>query len=391
MNNPKISIILIYNSSEGLEECLDTVVNQSFSNIEILCINNLSKDNAQDIVKKYSLNDKRIELINIPVENDIEYAKKIGMGLASGDFVIFIDEIKPIDIDLIKNLYFEAVTKQKNKLLSNHLYRAEYLENIDEISDILNYKVREKVEEEIKKLRADFEKEKTVLHNEWDNFYKINNENIENKSYTLLCRFNQLENLFYERENKINENAYNFEVEQKKHTDEEIHKIYLDIEKVYDYIKSEINLKGADINNVYEAITKNNEYINQIIENKLQAVYNAIDTIQNPAMEKIEEMEKEMVTRYVNLKRVIDVQVDELKAKMELIASGQPMENSDINVCDKNNADNLYSQINNLSSVFYDEISKLYKEFNDRLNKEKEELQYNIEQKINEIRNEIKK
>ena len=94
MNNPKISIILIYNSSEGLEECLDTIVNQSFSNIEILCINNLSKDNAQDIVKKYSFNDKRIELINIPVENDIEYAKKIGMGLASGDFVIFIDEIK---------------------------------------------------------------------------------------------------------------------------------------------------------------------------------------------------------------------------------------------------------------------------------------------------------
>lgn len=387
-SNPKISIIVIYNSNTGLEECLDTIVNQSFSNIEILCINNSSKDDAQNIVKEFSSTDKRIKLIDLPIENDSDYAKKIGLGIAGGDFVIFIDEIKPIDKDLIKNLYLETVTKPKNTLKSNHLYRAGFLENIEEVSDIITYKVQD----EVKKLCSSLEAEKLSFHKEWDNFYKINNENIENKLYTILCRFNQLESLFYEREEKIRGNAYKFEVEQKNHTDEEIHKVYQDIEKVYDYIKSEINLKGADINNVYESITKNNEYINQIIENRIQSVYNAIDTIQNPAIDKIEELEKEMVTRYVNLKRIIDVQIDELKARMQAIATGQPIENSDNNtIYRENNIDNLYSQINNLSSVFYEEISKLYKEFNARLNNEKEEFQYNLEQKINEIRNEVQK
>lgn len=386
-SNPKISIIVIYSSNTGLEECLDTIVNQSFSNIEILCINNSSKDDAQSIVKELSLTDKRVKLIELPIENDSDYAKKIGMGLAGGDFVIFIDEIKPIDKDLIKNLYLETVTKQKSTLKSNHLYRAGFLENIEEVSDIITYKVQE----EVKRLCSDLESEKLSFHKEWDNFYKINNENIENKLYTILCRFNQLESLFYEKDEKFNKHFYQFEYDQKTHIDEEIHKVYEDIEKVYNYIKSEINLKGVDINNAYESITKNNEYINQIIENKIQAVYNAIDTIQNPAMDRIDELEKEMVTRYVNLKRIIDVQIDELQAKMEAITSGQPIENAQNDTCGKNNIDNLYSQINNLSSVFYEEISKLYKEFNDRLNKEKEEFQYNIEQKINEIKNEIQK
>jgi glycosyltransferase involved in cell wall biosynthesis len=62
---PKVSIILpIYNAEEYLEECLDSIINQTLKDIEIICVNDGSKDNSLAIIQKYASLDERIKIID---------------------------------------------------------------------------------------------------------------------------------------------------------------------------------------------------------------------------------------------------------------------------------------------------------------------------------------
>ena len=62
---PKISVIVpVYNTAQYLPQCLDSIINQTFNNIEIICINDGSTDTSLDILNEYSLKDHRIKIIN---------------------------------------------------------------------------------------------------------------------------------------------------------------------------------------------------------------------------------------------------------------------------------------------------------------------------------------
>ena len=62
---PKISIIIpVYNTKRYLRKCLDSVINQTLKEIEIICINDASTDSSKDILEEYSSKDKRIKIIN---------------------------------------------------------------------------------------------------------------------------------------------------------------------------------------------------------------------------------------------------------------------------------------------------------------------------------------
>ena len=60
-----ISVVLpVYNVEEYLEECLDSIVNQTFTDLEIICVNDGSTDNSLDILKEYAKKDDRIIIID---------------------------------------------------------------------------------------------------------------------------------------------------------------------------------------------------------------------------------------------------------------------------------------------------------------------------------------
>lgn len=62
---PKISVIIpVYNVEAYLSECLDSVINQTFKDIEIICVNDGSTDNSLDILRTYAEKDPRIKVIN---------------------------------------------------------------------------------------------------------------------------------------------------------------------------------------------------------------------------------------------------------------------------------------------------------------------------------------
>lgn len=87
----KISVIVpVYNVEKYLPECLESILNQTLKDIEIICINDGSPDNSLEILKKYSENDARIKIIDKKNEG-VGKARNDGIRAATGEFIAFMD------------------------------------------------------------------------------------------------------------------------------------------------------------------------------------------------------------------------------------------------------------------------------------------------------------
>ena len=101
VDNPLVSIILpIYNVEKYLPKCLDSVINQTYKNIEIICVNDGSPDNSQQILEEYRLQDSRIIIIN-QENNGLATARNTGLKNATGEFIYFLDSDDWIDKNLL--------------------------------------------------------------------------------------------------------------------------------------------------------------------------------------------------------------------------------------------------------------------------------------------------
>ncbi len=106
----KISIIVpIYNVEDYLEKCLDSLVNQTFNDYEILCINDGSPDNSQKIIEKYEKKYPNL-VFGFKKENGgLSDARNYGLSKAKGDYVLFIDSDDYIEKNTLEILYSEVV------------------------------------------------------------------------------------------------------------------------------------------------------------------------------------------------------------------------------------------------------------------------------------------
>lgn len=102
----KISVIIpIYNVEKYLKKCLDSVINQTYKNLEIICVNDGSPDNCQKILEEYKTKDNRI--IVIEQENKgVSNARNRALEVATGDYITFIDPDDWIELD-----FYEAAIK----------------------------------------------------------------------------------------------------------------------------------------------------------------------------------------------------------------------------------------------------------------------------------------
>ena len=100
----KITVIIpVYNVADYLCATLDSVIHQTFSDIEIICVNDGSTDTSPDILAKYAENDNRIVVIN--QENRGLYeARRSGINVASGDYIVFVDGDDWLDFDACERL-----------------------------------------------------------------------------------------------------------------------------------------------------------------------------------------------------------------------------------------------------------------------------------------------
>lgn len=114
MENLKFSVILpVYNVAPFLEECLQSLINQSYSNLEILCVNDGSPDNSPEILQKYAALDARIKVFDRENQGSGR-SRNFGIEQSSGDYLSFIDPDDWVDRDLYKKLYDFIVEKSSD-------------------------------------------------------------------------------------------------------------------------------------------------------------------------------------------------------------------------------------------------------------------------------------
>lgn len=96
-STPLVSVIIpVYNVEAYLRECLDSIVNQTLENIEIICVNDGSTDNSLSILEEYRASDHRIIIVS-QANGGLSAARNCGIRYAHGDFINFIDSDDYLD------------------------------------------------------------------------------------------------------------------------------------------------------------------------------------------------------------------------------------------------------------------------------------------------------
>ena len=105
MNMPKVSVVIpCYNVEKYLHQCLDSVVNQTLKEIEIICVNDGSKDSTLSIIQEYAAKDDRIRIIDKPNGGYGESMNK-GFDFATGEYIGIIESDDYAELDMFERLY----------------------------------------------------------------------------------------------------------------------------------------------------------------------------------------------------------------------------------------------------------------------------------------------
>lgn len=134
MSYPLVSVIIpVYNVEEFLQECLESVIKQTYKNIEIITIDDGSTDNSLEILKQYASNDGNITIIN-QKNSGQSVARNKGIAETKGKYIYFLDSDDYILPETIENL----ISKMEKNNLDLIRFAAE------PFSDNINYKVNKK-------------------------------------------------------------------------------------------------------------------------------------------------------------------------------------------------------------------------------------------------------
>ena len=102
----KISVILtVYNTEKYLSECLESILHQSLTNFELICINDASTDNSLTILSEYTEKDFRICVYDMPENKGVSYCRNFGFSKAQGEYVIFLDSDDYFKLTMFQEMY----------------------------------------------------------------------------------------------------------------------------------------------------------------------------------------------------------------------------------------------------------------------------------------------
>ena len=133
---PKVSVIVpCYNVEKYICTCLDSLLNQTLRDIEIICVDDKSPDNVLEILHQYAKRDSRIRVIELPENAGVSVARNTGIDAATGKYIGFVDPDDYVDLDFYEKLYNKAqeteadicVSNIKEHLLDGSVYVRNYL------------------------------------------------------------------------------------------------------------------------------------------------------------------------------------------------------------------------------------------------------------------------
>lgn len=157
--NEKISVIVpIYNVEKYLQRCIESIVYQSYSNLEIILVDDGSVDSCPEICDRYKICDSRIKVIH-KENGGLSSARNAGISVATGKYISFVDSDDWIHVDAMKYL-LELLKKynadfsmaenarvhNRNEMVSNNAYEETVFTKEDFIKKILKYGTQENVQ-----------------------------------------------------------------------------------------------------------------------------------------------------------------------------------------------------------------------------------------------------
>ena len=115
MRNPLVSVIVpVYKVESYLKDCIESIINQKYSNLEIILVDDGSPDNSGRICDAYALKDKRIKVIH-KTNGGLSSARNAGIDIAEGEYLGFVDSDDTIEPFMYEKL-INAIEKGKTKL-----------------------------------------------------------------------------------------------------------------------------------------------------------------------------------------------------------------------------------------------------------------------------------
>lgn len=158
----KISIIIpIYNVEQYIEQCLVSILEQSYDNLEVILVNDGTKDNSMKIIEKY-LSDLRIKVIN-KENGGLSSARNAGLDIATGEYISFVDSDDWIEIEKLMELYKIAKEENLDIIIGN----AKYYPKMEKIHKKNYYGIKTGIE-----LLIEMLEKKDYLETVWKCIYK---------------------------------------------------------------------------------------------------------------------------------------------------------------------------------------------------------------------------
>lgn len=122
---PKLSIVIpVYNAEEYLKQCIDSVLGQTFSDFELIMVDDGSKDSSGSICDLYAQADPRVTVIH--TENrGVVTARRTGVNLAQGEYIACVDSDDWLDLDFYHSLFELSDNSNADVLICTHVIRGE--------------------------------------------------------------------------------------------------------------------------------------------------------------------------------------------------------------------------------------------------------------------------
>lgn len=117
---PKISVIVaIYNAQKYLQRCINSILNQSFNDFEILLINDGSTDESRAICDEYALMDSRVRVFH-KKNGGVASARQMGINHAIGDYSIHVDPDDWVESDMLLDMYNKAIEENSDMVMCDY-------------------------------------------------------------------------------------------------------------------------------------------------------------------------------------------------------------------------------------------------------------------------------
>ena len=122
INNVEVSVIIpIYNNENYLDQCLNSVCNQTLRNIEIICLNDGSTDKSLEILYKYAKQDQRIIIKNYKKNLGAGKRRNNGINIAKGKYIVFVDSDDWVEKEMLEKLFYNAENNCVDMVLFNSI------------------------------------------------------------------------------------------------------------------------------------------------------------------------------------------------------------------------------------------------------------------------------